>query len=660
MKNLFYNTSQVLGVSIIHSLWQGLLIYLLLRLLFIACPSLSSNKKHNLLFIGLAMLTIWFACTFFIETKDYDWVINTFTPAQSVGLNAAPTHYLPATVQQPPQSFFKQYQLSVYHIIKIYLPYISTIYIIGLIINLGRLGFAWEKIRLIKQGTAATGVLQQQVTAFCKQLVITKNVRLRFSNLVDIPCTVGYLKPILLLPVTLTTQLSADEVEAILLHELWHIKNNDYLLNLIQQVMTILLFLNPFAQLISRMISQERENRCDDAVVQITHAPLVYAHALVKLEDARQTESQLALAATGKKQHLFSRIERIMKQKKPAVNIRHLFFALIIFIGSVGSIAWLNPEIKNGEIVSKRGAQAIHKLTAIVKKVMAPDTITNTPNIITEQAKKTIATWNNQVTDTTKTVTETTKADTTVITVAQRTTLLDRYRQSQLDLAIDNARLNALPQYQAMLAARKLLDSMGKIKIVITPVLEQQSKENKKAWGDFNNSPEQLKKTAEYQRLVSIYFKALAAEPESIQFKKDQDRQRDSILNKIQQSTGLTKEQIKRTNPEYRQWLIESGKEQDILNLKLRSNPELKIISDSLAYATRQLYSGYEFDAINNKTKASKEQIEAQNTPALQQYRSAYMDAIDKVHNSPEWKKYIEDINRDNYLVDKLKSKLIP
>ena len=105
--------------------------------------------------------------------------------------------------------------------------------------------------------------------------------------MIDVPCMTGFVKPLILLPVSLSTHLSACEVESILLHELAHIKRNDYLVNLLQQVISVMLFFNPFNRLINRIISQERENSCDDLVVEKTGKPLIYAQALLKLETAK-------------------------------------------------------------------------------------------------------------------------------------------------------------------------------------------------------------------------------------------------------------------------------------------------------------------------------------------------------------------------------------
>src|SRR6202012_1723252 len=136
-------------------------------------------------------------------------------------------------------------------------------------------------------------------------------------------------------PFNITNYLSAEEIEAILLHELAHIKRHDYLVNIAQQVIGILLFFNPCTLLINKIINEERENCCDDLVVKATADPVIYAKDLLKLEQNRQSDWQLALAATGKKYHLLNRIERIMKTKTTNTSLRPALLATLIFTVSI-------------------------------------------------------------------------------------------------------------------------------------------------------------------------------------------------------------------------------------------------------------------------------------------------------------------------------------
>ncbi|TFF38035.1 M56 family metallopeptidase [Mucilaginibacter psychrotolerans] len=343
MQSLFYNISQVLGIAILHSLWQGLLIWFMLRVVFSASPALSAIKKHNMAAVAMLGIAAWFMVTLFNEAGNFNWhpvvpAVAAFAP-QAGMINQLSPFTAPAD--------------RYYYVIEGYLPYVTILYLAGLAINLFKLSYCRVKLLRIKKALLPPGDMQWLADEFAERLQIRRYVRVNFSSLVDVPCMIGYLKPIILLPISLSTNLSVAETEAILLHELAHIKRNDYLVNLLQQVINSLLFFNPFAQMISRLISAERENCCDDLVVQTTNNPLVYARALLKLEESRHANLQLALAASTNKHYLLTRIERIMKTQQKIGNIRHLVLAILLLAGSLSSIAWLNPEIKNGKITVK-------------------------------------------------------------------------------------------------------------------------------------------------------------------------------------------------------------------------------------------------------------------------------------------------------------------
>ncbi|MFD0766051.1 M56 family metallopeptidase [Mucilaginibacter lutimaris] len=358
MENILYNISQVLGITIIHSLWQGLLIYFLLRVVLLLATGLSSSKKYLFAVSSLLAITGWFAYTLIAEIQLYDWLAK---PADLKNMPLLAS--FPHSIQQ-----FGNQSIRYYYSIERYLPYVTGVYALGLVLNMVRVVLAHRKIRVIKR-TMSLGVqLQQQITAFAKKMDITRTVKVGFSQFVDVPCIVGYFKPVILLPFTLSTYLGSEEIEAILMHELAHIKRNDYLINLLQQVVTTLLFFNPCVLLINKIIGEERENSCDDMVVDATQNPVVYAKALFKLEQNRQNELQLALAVTGKKYYLLNRIERIMKTKKQIPSVRPTLVAMLILTLSVGSLALLNPQIAQGKI-------SVKKITPEAIKAILTDTI---------------------------------------------------------------------------------------------------------------------------------------------------------------------------------------------------------------------------------------------------------------------------------------------
>jgi bla regulator protein BlaR1 len=367
METLLHNLSEVFAVSIIHSLWQCLIIYLLLRIFLADIVRLSAAVKYKITVTALFAATGWFIYTLFDEAANYNWHISLQAATNT-------SQHLPLiTSLKAIANADDRYEIT----IERYLPYVTTIYIAGLLFHTLRLLSAWFQMQQLKQNAVPDNQLQKRLNELSAMLNNKRAVIVSYADRIDVPCVTGYLKPLILLPLSLSTYLSAKEVEAILLHELAHVKRNDYLINLLQQVMSVILFFNPFVLLMNRIINQERENSCDDVVVALTGQPLVYAQALLKIEQNNVRYLPLALAATGKKYHLLNRIERIMKNKKPMANIRHIVLAFTILIGSITSIAWLNPAIGNGKLSLKttKFSGIINTLTLIsdsTKKVAAP------------------------------------------------------------------------------------------------------------------------------------------------------------------------------------------------------------------------------------------------------------------------------------------------
>ena len=140
--------------------------------------------------------------------------------------------------------------------------------------------------------------------------------RSRFWNRAASTCRwwSGYLRPVILIPLGLLTGMPPAHVEAILLHELAHIRRRDYLVNLLQAVAENLLFYHPAVWWISGVIRTERENCCDDLVVAVRGNAYDYAVALTALEESRWT-GEPALAATGG--NLMKRIHRLLDRPEP-------------------------------------------------------------------------------------------------------------------------------------------------------------------------------------------------------------------------------------------------------------------------------------------------------------------------------------------------------
>lgn len=341
MENLFYNISQVLGITVVHSLWQGLIVYMLLRIFILVFPQAPAAFKYRVAFGALTAVLGWFLYTLFLQLINYEWQSTTPVTLSPIALPGLIT----AGAETPVNKY--------YVTIAGYMPYVTVLYVIGLVFNTLKLAFAWNNIYQIRKYVTQTE-FASSIRKLSIQLDLKTKVEAAFSEWVDVPCVTGFFKPIILLPVSISCYLNTEEVEAILLHELAHVKRNDYLHNFIQQVISIMLFFNPFARLISKVISEEREHSCDDLVIETTSRPFIYAQTLLKLEENKQYQWQLALAATGKRKfELLNRIERIMKTKKHTINIRPVLVTVLALTLGITSIAWLNPKVEDGKLTVK-------------------------------------------------------------------------------------------------------------------------------------------------------------------------------------------------------------------------------------------------------------------------------------------------------------------
>ena len=168
---------------------------------------------------------------------------------------------------------------------------------------------------------------------------ISRPVLLLESCLAETPMVIGHLRPVILMPVGVVAGLPAAQIEAILIHELAHIRRYDYLINLLQQLVEGLLFYHPAVWWITRVIRNERESCCDDAVVSIHGDAHEYARALAALEQKRFAGRQAAVAATGGS--LVTRIRRLLYPKRSNGAWTPLFAALTLMATIlIATAAW--------------------------------------------------------------------------------------------------------------------------------------------------------------------------------------------------------------------------------------------------------------------------------------------------------------------------------
>ncbi|MBK7410492.1 MAG: M56 family metallopeptidase [Saprospirales bacterium] len=228
------------------------------------------------------------------------------------------------------------------------LPFLVMAWIAGLLFFAVRTaGGYWFVHQLRQTGTAPDGAnWQVRLEKIATRMKIRRPVRMLESIQVSVPLVIGHFKPLILMPVGLVNQLSVAEVEAILAHELAHIRRHDFLLNLLQSLLEILYYFNPAAWYISTSIRTERENCCDDWAVAVCGSSLTYVHALVQLQERAVSAPPFALSITGDGKPLLQRVRRILNQPNNKKTIMERFTATLLLLAAVAvfSISASQPD----------------------------------------------------------------------------------------------------------------------------------------------------------------------------------------------------------------------------------------------------------------------------------------------------------------------------
>ncbi len=198
-----------------------------------------------------------------------------------------------------------------------WIPFLTCAWLAGVLVLSIRLLVSWRHVqRLQLYGVQpARDEFLQLLRRLATRLRIHRPIQLLESVIVEVPTVIGWLKPVILLPVASINSLTVQQLEAILAHELAHIRRADYAVNLVQSLIETLLFYHPAVWWMSARIRQEREHCCDDLATTISGDAVAYVAALVRMEELRCEAREVALAARGG--DLMSRVRRLLVPSTP-------------------------------------------------------------------------------------------------------------------------------------------------------------------------------------------------------------------------------------------------------------------------------------------------------------------------------------------------------
>jgi beta-lactamase regulating signal transducer with metallopeptidase domain len=258
-------SAKELGWTLLHSLWQGVAIALALAIVLGLTRS-SRVRYAAACFAMLALLTGFGFTLYRLMPRE----VRHAAAVQPLPLPAHPS------IDERPVVNAQSWDASAM------LPWLAPIWIAGVVLFQLRYLASWMALgRLRRTGVcSAPAAWTETLDGLRARLRMTRPVALLESCLAEVPVVIGHLRPVILIPVGLLAGLPAGQVEAILLHELAHIRRADYLVNLMQTLVEGLLFYHPAVWWISGVIRAERENCCDDLVVFTNHDAREYALAL--------------------------------------------------------------------------------------------------------------------------------------------------------------------------------------------------------------------------------------------------------------------------------------------------------------------------------------------------------------------------------------------
>jgi beta-lactamase regulating signal transducer with metallopeptidase domain len=383
MQNTWLTTlTQALGWTLVHFVWQGALIALVL-FLFVR---LARNRGPQIRYLAgcaaLALMCGTAVATLIAETQavqqeladSSNRIAKTLPSVPEItliadepapqlpaatGLTRVPTNPVadmpltasahqagqsqitatafPSLVQTLPQQIERAAQR-----VEPYLPWIVCLWALGVVVFSLRLLAGWQAVRELRGNPDATDPLWiDRCHRLKTRLGVSYAVRLVFSGSAAVPMVIGWLKPVVLVPASLVAGLSAAQLEAILAHELIHIRRHDYLVNLVQNVVETVFFYHPAVAWVSNCIRVEREHCCDDAASLACGGTLDYARALAALAES-QRAPVLGVAATGGS--LVERIRRlaeaaIVPSRRGTSSAMPILFLLLAGLGTLGAIA---------------------------------------------------------------------------------------------------------------------------------------------------------------------------------------------------------------------------------------------------------------------------------------------------------------------------------
>jgi beta-lactamase regulating signal transducer with metallopeptidase domain len=298
------------AMTILHFVWQGA------ALAAIAAVAMalfdSASARYNVAVVLLASMVAAPAITFYVLFPG-----QVTRAPQFRNISQAPAHgdAVTVTVAQGLADRAAALQQMVVPASADYLPLLVEAWLIGVLLLSLRPAAGFFALRRIRRqhAKAVSARLGERCLALQDRLGITRIIRFCECVTLEAPAVIGWLCPVVYLPLSAITGLSAAQLDAVIAHELAHIKRFDAFVNLFQIAAETLLFYHPAVWWLSKRIRTERENCCDDVALAVCGDPASYAQALANMAEW-QAAPVMAMAVNS--HPLAARVARILGASK--------------------------------------------------------------------------------------------------------------------------------------------------------------------------------------------------------------------------------------------------------------------------------------------------------------------------------------------------------
>ena len=315
-----------LGHVLVHFVWQGALVAALLAVLLCVLRRHAASVRYAACLAALFVMAALPVATWLVLTPPA-------APFAELAVTALPPLGADgwARVAAPPASSEPSLWMQAQTGFDAARPWLVAGWLLGVAVLSVRLAGGWAAAQRLRwRGTHLVGpAWTRRFEKLARRLRVPEAVRLVVSTAVEGPMTLGWWRPVVLVPAGVLTGLPPEQVEAILAHELAHIRRYDYLVGLAQSAVETLLFYHPAVWWVSRQVRVLREHCCDDLAAAACADRLTYARALTALEGWRPGPRP-ALSAAGVS--LGERVRRLVGASSPSEGRRPVVLLALLFV----------------------------------------------------------------------------------------------------------------------------------------------------------------------------------------------------------------------------------------------------------------------------------------------------------------------------------------